>query len=142
MKKSKKTKKTKKTKKKGGTREMMYDEQYMSKEPKPILTKHAKERMEERNITNNDISRIINTVEPTEIGSMNPDPEKRDNIYIFKEINAGNQDDIITVLTTINPPGKPKTIITVIRNDVSYQHGGTRKRINKIRKKNKKKSIL
>ena len=116
----------------------VYDEQYMSKELKPILTKHAEERMEERNITNNDISRIINTVKPSEIRSMNPDPEKRDNIYIFKEINAGNPDDIITVLTTINPEGKPKTIITVIRNDVSYQRGGSRKRINKIRKKTKK----
>jgi len=93
------------------------------------LSEHAKERMQERNITNEDIERILKNVKPDVERTQNPFYE---DVNVYKEYKPEQKDFELKVITSQD---KIPNIITVIRN-LNKKGGKTRKN-----KKNKTKTI-
>tara|TARA_E500000178_G_scaffold351847_1_gene413888 strand:+ start:991 stop:1578 length:588 start_codon:yes stop_codon:yes gene_type:complete len=93
------------------------------------LSEHAKERMKERNITNNDIERILKNVKPDVKKTQNPFYE---DVNIYEEYKPNKKEFELKVITS---QGDIPKVITVIRN-LNKKGGKTRKN-----KKNKNKII-
>jgi hypothetical protein len=89
--------------------------------------------MVERDISMRDILRILKTIQPVKEQSMHP--EHSEPVDVYTEIDPFDEDDFIRIVTTSSTP---TIIITVIRNDPSYNKGGSRK-IAKSKKRNTKK---
>ena len=93
------------------------------------LSEHAKERMQQRDITNEDIERILKTIQPDVEKTQNPFYE---DVNVYKEYKPKEKEFELKVITSQDPVPK---IITVIRN-LNKKGGKTRKN-----KKNKTKII-
>ena len=76
--------------------------------PRLDISAHASKRMRERNITNDDLLRIIGNQEPQEV-TISGDPR-----LLYTE-RWGDRGEFIRIVT--NPDRKRPTIITVVRNE-------------------------
>ena len=97
-----------------------------------ILSAHAVERMKERNITNEDIERILKNIKPEVNKTQNPFYE---DVNVYKEFKPKEKDFELKVITSQDEIPK---VITVIRN-LNKKGGKTRKnkKSNKTKNSNK-----